>query len=254
MAISSELENAGERRTAALATVGDELICGDVSNTNAAWLGRNLEQLGIAVRIAATLPDDRSRVAQFVRWAAPAHGIVIVTGGLGGTPDDITREAIAEAFGVGRVLDRCLAASLEEAGGYSARFSSEWARLPEGSSVLPGVTGAAPAFSIANVYVLAGVPAEMRSTFMAISSDLERGAPLHMWRSTYATTEDQLASVLQSLDRSYEGVAVGSYPRYGTRRSSVEIVLKGPNNERVSAAARELEAALARAGIRPRSR
>jgi nicotinamide-nucleotide amidase len=252
MAVRTERDESNPVPTAALVTVGDELICGDVSNTNAAWLGRNLEKLGISVRIAATLPDDRAGVAEFVRWASPTHGIVIVTGGLGGTPDDITRDAIADAFGVARMLDRRLANDLERSGGHAAHFSSDWARLPDGSSALPGIAGGAPAFSIGNVYALAGVPAEMRATFRAISPALESGARVHMWRATYSTTEDRLASVLERLDQSYEGVAVGSYPRFGARSTSVEIVLKGPSEERVSAAARDLEAAVARAGIAAR--
>src|SRR6266540_618369 len=97
----------------AILTVGDELLTGDIANTNARWLARELEKLGMRVRIIATVSDERESIAAFVRWGSRENDAVIVTGGLGGTPDDVTRTAIADAFGVERKLDRALAAELE---------------------------------------------------------------------------------------------------------------------------------------------
>ena len=67
-------------------------------NTNASWLAQQLEELGVAVTLMASLPDEIDRIAAFVRTEAERADIVLVTGGLGGTPDDVTREAMAEAF------------------------------------------------------------------------------------------------------------------------------------------------------------
>src|ERR671923_931397 len=86
--------------TAAIVTIGNELVSGDVTNTNATWLARRLEQLGLRVHLVAAVPDDVDFVAGFLREQALAADVVIVTGGLGGTPDDVTREAVAAAFGV----------------------------------------------------------------------------------------------------------------------------------------------------------
>src|SRR6266536_2185801 len=111
---------------AAIVTVGDELLCGDIANANGTWLARELEGLGVRVRIIATLPDDRESIASFVRWARTDNDVVVVTGGLGTTPDDVTRDSVADAFGVERALDEGLAAELTEAGGHAAAFASEW--------------------------------------------------------------------------------------------------------------------------------
>src|SRR5205809_6937177 len=89
--------------TASIVTIGNELLSGDTVNTNGAWLAGRLEALGVEVVLIAALPDDVQRVAAFVREQASEADIVLVTGGLGGTPDDITREAIAAAFGVPQV-------------------------------------------------------------------------------------------------------------------------------------------------------
>ena len=89
--------------SASILTIGNELVSGDVPNTNAAWLARRLAPLGVEVRLAAALPDEIDTVAAFVRAEAPRVDFLLVTGGLGGTPDDLTREALADTFGVAQV-------------------------------------------------------------------------------------------------------------------------------------------------------
>src|SRR5215208_534132 len=98
--------------TAAILTIGNELTSGDVANTNATWLAKRLERVGITVAIAASLPDEIDAVARFLRREAADVDFVLVTGGLGGTPDDLTREAVAAAFGVGQEVVPELAAAL----------------------------------------------------------------------------------------------------------------------------------------------
>ncbi|MGH2933464.1 MAG: molybdopterin-binding protein, partial [Gaiellaceae bacterium] len=109
--------------TAAVLTIGNELVSGDVPNTNGSWLARRLAPLGVSVRLIAALPDEIETVAEWVRAEAPLVDFLLVTGGLGGTPDDLTREAIAYTFGVAQEEVPELAAALR------ARFARdpEWA-------------------------------------------------------------------------------------------------------------------------------
>ena len=100
---------------AALLTIGNEVVSGDVVNTNAAWLAQRLESLGVQVVVAAAVPDEIEAVADFVNRERERVDHLIVTGGLGGTPDDLTREALAAAFGVGQVEVPELAAELRAA-------------------------------------------------------------------------------------------------------------------------------------------
>src|SRR6185503_1065568 len=95
-------------------TVGDELTSGDVENTNASWLARRLEALGVKVRLVASLTDEVEQIAWFLRQHRHDATYVFVTGGLGGTPDDVTREGVAAAFGVGCALDERAAGPLRE--------------------------------------------------------------------------------------------------------------------------------------------
>ena len=86
--------------SAAIVTIGNELVSGDTVNTNGSWLAQRLEALGVSVRLIVALPDEIELIAPVVREHAAAHDVVVVTGGLGGTPDDVTREAVAAAFAV----------------------------------------------------------------------------------------------------------------------------------------------------------
>src|SRR5437764_13141789 len=86
--------------SAAILTIGNELLSGDIENTNGSWLARRLEAAGVDVRLIAVVPDEIEEIATTLREQADRADLVVVTGGLGGTPDDVTREALAAAFGL----------------------------------------------------------------------------------------------------------------------------------------------------------
>ncbi len=166
---------------AAILTVGNELVSGDVENTNGSWLARRLAALGVEVTLIAVVADEIDRVAVFVREQAAAVDVVLVTGGLGGTPDDVTRESIAAAFGVGQVEIGDVAARLRARFTGDPEYAARWALLPEGSRPLEIPNGGAPGFVIENVYVLPGLPAEMEAMFETIADEVRgRSADRHL--------------------------------------------------------------------------
>jgi molybdenum cofactor synthesis domain-containing protein len=211
---------------AAIVTIGNELVSGDVENTNGSWLARRLAALGVEVGLIAVLPDDVDQVAAFVREQAAAAGVVIVTGGLGGTPDDLTREAIAAAFGVSQVEQPEVAEQLRARFRRDPEYAARWAYLPEGSRALENPLGGAPGFAIGNVYVLPGLPAEMEAMFENLAGELRSGSAIGSWRRTYRTTESRIVAVLEAIGEEHPGVLVGSYPSFGESGGEVEVVLK----------------------------
>jgi molybdenum cofactor synthesis domain-containing protein len=220
----------------AIVTIGNELVSGDVENTNGSWLARRLAELGVEVALIAVLPDDIAEVAAFVRDQAALADILLVTGGLGGTPDDITREAIAAAFGVGQVEQPEVAARLRARFHRDPEYAARWARLPEGSRALENPLGGAPGFAIGNVYVLPGLPAEMEAMFETIVDDLRAGGPIASWRCTYRTTESRIVAVLEAMSERHPGVLVGSYPSFRAEGSEVEVVVKSSDPRALAAA------------------
>lgn len=232
--------------TAVVLTIGNEIVSGDIENTNASWLSRRLAALGIEVRLLAAVRDDVEEISAFLRVEKERAGIVVVTGGLGGTPDDITRDAVAAAFDVPCEPIHELAAALRRRfdprglGDYAAR----WAALPAGAVPVDNPLGGAPGFVIGNVHVLPGLPREMEAMFETLA-DRFRGSPIGAWRRRYRTGEGQIVGVLEEATRKHPAVTVGSYPRFLEDGPEVEVVLKSSDEDALSAASAWLEAALA---------
>jgi molybdenum cofactor synthesis domain-containing protein len=226
-------------------TVGNEIVSGDTENTNASWLARRLAGLGIDVRLIAAIHDDIEEIAAFLRAESPRVDHVFVTGGLGGTPDDLTREGVAAAFGV-----EC--AELEEvATVLRARFdprglgdyAARWACLPRGAEPLLNPLGGAPGFVVENVVVLPGLPSEMEAMFESVAERFA-GQPIGAWRRSYRTGEGQIVGILEEATRRHPEVMVGSYPRFLDDGPEVTVVLKSADEEALAAASAWVEEAL----------
>jgi molybdenum cofactor synthesis domain-containing protein len=230
--------------TAAILTIGNELVSGDVPNTNGSWLAKRLEPLGVSVRLIAAVPDEIESIAAFVRAEAAAADYLLVTGGLGGTPDDLTREAISAAFRVEQVELPELADRLRERFPGAPEYAARWALLPVGSRVIENPLGGAPGFAIGNVTVMPGLPSEMEAMFDSIAEEFRGGRPIETWRRTYETRESRIAAVLEATCERYPQVLVGSYPSFLPGGSTVEVVVKSSDPDALAAASTWLEAAL----------
>jgi molybdenum cofactor synthesis domain-containing protein len=231
-------------RSAAILTIGNELLSGDVENTNGSWLARRLEAIGVPVRLIAVLPDDIEAIAEFVKTSSQTADAVLVTGGLGGTPDDVTREALAAAFDVAQVEVTDLADELRARFLSDPEYAARWARLPAGSRPLENPLGGAPGFAIENVYVLPGLPSEMEAMYERIEPELAAERPIGSWRRSYRTRESTIVDVLVESAKLYPGVLVGSYPRFSSAGPEVDVVLKSADAEALRAAVAWIEDAL----------
>jgi molybdenum cofactor synthesis domain-containing protein len=233
----------GKRAT--VLTVGNEIVSGDTENTNASWLSRRLAGLGVAVTFVGAVRDDVGEIGAFVRERGSRTDLLFVTGGLGGTPDDLTREGVAAAFGVVCVEVEPLAGELRARFGPRglAEYAARWACLPAGAEPLANPLGGAPGFRIGNVYVLPGLPREMVAMFDAIAGRF-RGLPIVSRRRTVRATEGQLVVLLERATAEHPSVTVGSYPRFGPNGPEVEIVLKSSDLAALEAASLSLGAAL----------
>lgn len=232
--------------TAAILTIGSELTSGDVEDSNGAWLARRLERLGVSVSILAAVPDDVDAVARFIRRETPETDFVLVTGGLGGTPDDLTREAIAAAFDVDQVLVPELAEALRARFARDPEYAARWAALPAGSRPLENPLGGAPGFTIENVYVFPGLPVEMRAMFVSVEQEFAGAPAIGSWRQRYRARESEITAALTEVGERYPGLLVGSYPNFEGPSPEVEVVLKSHDPDVLERATVWLQAALDR--------
>jgi nicotinamide-nucleotide amidase len=192
---------------AELLAVGDELLYGDIVNGNAAFLGRQLADIGVTVTHSGVVGDDVEIIAEALRAAFARADVVLLTGGLGPTQDDLTREGLALAAGVELHRDDFLEGQLRRRFRDLNRsvpdMNYRQADLPIGAEPLPNERGTAPGvrFELLGgiAYAMPGVPHEMHAMLSAsVLPDLLRraGAPavvvhrvLHtsgMWESAVA--------------------------------------------------------------------
>lgn len=156
--------------TAQILTVGDELLSGDTVNTNLTFLGERCRRLGVEVVRALSVRDRIDEIVAAVREAAAAD-LLLVSGGLGPTSDDLTAEAVARACGVGLVRDAAseaaIAALFAARGRAMPEINRKQADFPAGAEVLPNPIGTAPGFAVVQpggclVACMPGVPREMK--------------------------------------------------------------------------------------------
>ncbi len=201
---------------AALLTVGDELLDGDTANTNATWLAAELADRGVTTKRVLTVPDETDVIAEATRRYSERFDAVVVTGGLGGTPDDVTMDGVAAAFGCDLVendlaradIERHLEAITDEYPDLNVDISEE-ASIPAGARPLINQVGLSPGCVLENVYVLPGIPSEMKGMFEEVADEFDGDVD-----SRYLYTEEPEANLIDRLDevRDQFGVQVGCYP------------------------------------------
>jgi nicotinamide-nucleotide amidase len=173
------------RQGAELLCIGTELLLGNILNSNARWLAERLAALGVPHFRQEVVGDNRERVITAVRAASQRSRVLITSGGLGPTPDDLTTEAIAAAFDT-PLQERpevweLIQARLAGRGRPLAASNRRQAWLPEGAQVLPNPTGTAPGMiwsPVAGFTVLTfpGVPSELKAMWLATAEPWLRQA------------------------------------------------------------------------------
>lgn len=158
---------------ACILSIGNELLNGHTTDTNSSWLCGKLLEKGIAVRGVWLVPDEHNRIIQSLGQAAEWGDLIFVTGGLGPTDDDITRQAVADYLDVPlefreELLDQ-IRFLFSSRGWPMAEKNRVQAFVPRGADVLPNPVGTAPGFwcqkSHLSIAVLPGVPSEMKRMF-----------------------------------------------------------------------------------------
>ncbi len=241
--------------TAALVVIGDEILSGRTQDKNVAQVATWLNEQGIRLAEVRIVPDLVGAIGDTVNALRSAHDYVFTTGGIGPTHDDITVDAIAEAFGVPVVVHPDARAILEgyyrdRPGGLTdARL--RMARVPEGAELIPNPTSGAPGVKIDNVYIMAGVPHIAASMLQALAGKLQGGRPVVSVTVGARAAESDVADLLRETEEAHPGVAIGSYPFFMDGRYGANFVIRSEDRELAQATGEDLSARLREAGFEP---
>jgi len=158
---------------AEIVAIGSELLLGQIVDTNSAWMAQRLADLGVNLFYKTVVGDNPGRMLEVTKRAMERSDLVITSGGLGPTQDDLTREIVAQAAGRRLVLDQELLAQIQarsRARGFSmTENNNRQAYIPEGAIPVKNPNGSAPSFIVEGpssvVFSLPGVPFEMKWLF-----------------------------------------------------------------------------------------
>jgi nicotinamide-nucleotide amidase len=151
-----------------IVVIGTELLLGQIIDTNAAYLAQQLSHIGVDLHYKSTVGDNKGRIVEVLKLATGRSDIVITTGGIGPTLDDMTRESVAEVVGVPLELQPHLLEHIKRMmGGRYTENNARQAHIPAGSVAIENPVGTAPGFIAATprgglVVSLPGVPTELR--------------------------------------------------------------------------------------------
>jgi nicotinamide-nucleotide amidase len=205
--------------TAEVISIGDELLIGQTINTNAGWMGDKLGLIGIRPKLVRTIGDDRDEILEALRTAT-CH-VVLITGGLGPTKDDITKHTLCEYFQTRLIrhpeIEARIAAFFHSLGRDPMDVNREQADLPEGCTVIPNERGTASGMWFdrnGRVYVsMPGVPYEMKAMMerVVLPKLKERFDPPVIVHRTVLTTglgESHLAKRIEAWEDSLSEASI----------------------------------------------
>jgi molybdenum cofactor synthesis domain-containing protein len=192
--------------------LGDEVLRAETREGNIAYMLPLLNEWGAEVVLCAILPDDVATVVRHLRSYLAEVDLLILTGGIGPTPDDITREAVATVAGVPLVVHPEAKALLEAY--YGERVNEPrmvMAQVPEGAVLIPNTVSAAPGFLVARMAVFPGIPRLLREMFLWIKPHVEgrKGARVTLYSQA---PESAYADIMRETIAGFPGVSIGSYP------------------------------------------
>jgi molybdenum cofactor synthesis domain-containing protein len=224
--------------TAAILIIGDEILTGRTREGNAHHLAAELAKAGIDLKEIRIIGDDHATIVAAVKALAGAHDHLFTSGGIGPTHDDITADAVAEAFGAGigvrddarEILAVHYAIRKMELNAARLRM----ARIPDGAQLIENPVSAAPGFSIGNCYVMAGVPNIFQAMVASVLPTLKGGKPLvtHSWR--VMAPEASLAEGLGHIAKALPDLSFGSYPFVTDGVYGTNLVVRGVDPDRVA--------------------
>ena len=263
---------------ASIVVIGDEILGGFVRDTNSGWLAGRLRTLGVPLDRVATVPDDPAAIDEALRaeLARARPRVLLTSGGIGSTPDDVSLEAVAATLArrlvVEPTIDARIGAAIARSAGQGAPVGQgqadsmrKMALVPEGAYLLGDTPSLAPGVAVdvdggsarprgATIVVLPGIPAELRRiTLDTVEPSLlrGRGRPRHVVEITHRYPESALNPILHRLVADFPDVHIGSYPG---RRCTVRLTGDAQRVEQAAAAVRDYLAELdARPGS-PRQR
>ncbi|MCE1237975.1 MAG: competence/damage-inducible protein A [Hyphomicrobiales bacterium] len=230
--------------TAGMVVIGDEILSGRTKDRNIGFVADRLTEIGVDLKEVRIVPDEEDRIVEAVRALSARWDHVFTSGGIGPTHDDITADAVADAFGVGIDVDPRAEAILRARLAGRAEVNEarlRMARIPFGASLIE-VENGMPGFKIGNVHVMAGVPAVLEAMMRAVCATLPHGRPMLSETIDAMLGEGLIATPLGAIQKAHPDTVIGSYPYERDGRYATNVVVRAREPDVLAAVAAEVRA------------
>jgi molybdenum cofactor synthesis domain-containing protein len=234
---SSELHSE-QPVTAAILVIGDEILSGRTKDKNIGYIAEYLTNIGIDLREVRIVPDVTEEIVAALNAIRVRYDYVFTTGGIGPTHDDITADAVAEAFDVGIDYDQRAVDMLLE------RFPPDqlnearmrMARIPEGAALIANSVSKAPGFIVGNVHVMAGVPSIMQAMLDVVGPTLRTGRKMLSETVRAGLREGDIGTPLAEIAHAHPEVSIGSYPFNSEEGPDTNVVIRSREQDKLAIA------------------
>jgi len=217
--------------------LGDEVLKGEIREANLAHMIPLLAEWGAETALCAILPDDIPTVVRHLRRYLEEVDLLVLTGGIGPTPDDITRDAVAEVAGVPLIVNPEAKAALEARPykGANPEYRMLMAQVPRGATLIPNPLSPAPGFYVDRMAVFPGVPRMLQAMFEWVKPMVSGRRKSRVTLYSMAP-ESSYAGIMKEAMTAFPDVGVGSYP-LSEGEYRVRIVFRGDRFDRADACA-----------------
>jgi molybdopterin-biosynthesis enzyme MoeA-like protein len=229
--------------SSAFLAIGNELLSGKVAEANLFPLATTLRALGIELRSAEVLGDDIPLLADAIKRLSSSHGLLVTSGGVGPTHDDVTMEAVARAFGRSVVRHPELIEWVHRTfGDRTTEAHLRFADVPEGALLRAAPDVAWPTPVVGNVWILPGVPEVFRMKLATLRAWVTGPRPFITRALVLNRDEVELKDLLDLVVAAHPDVTIGSYPALFNPRYRTRVTFDGSSEAAVGAALQDLRA------------
>lgn len=218
-------------RTCAMVVVGNEILSGKTRDSNAYFAACELRKVGVALKRISVIPDELDAIAEEVAYCAKRFDVVLTSGGVGPTHDDITMEGVARAFGrkliihpeLERLINQHFVGRVKSAG-------LKMAEVPEGSVLNSAAELRFPTVQLENVYILPGIPQIFEPKIRALTGRFATD-PYFIHTIYTSAGEGSIADYLNTCLKDFPELLLGSYPRIGDSEYRVKLTLESKDQD-----------------------
>ena len=222
--------------TSSIIIIGNEILSGRTQDKNTSALARWLNKKGILVKEVRIVADNINEIIYHVRELKDKFNYVFTTGGIGPTHDDITAEAISDAFDQNYVYHKKAYQILENF--YNKKNFNDgrkkMAKMPEKAKLIPNPKTFAAGFYVQNVFVLPGVPEILNAMISELDKIIPNSSEILSISCDLITKESEIADELKNIQKNFEKVVdIGSYPFFNNLHSGTSIVMRSKNQKKL---------------------